>query len=224
MPAPASQTSYHPPPPAPLDVVYLDDTLLVVNKPSGLLSVPGRGKSKQDSLASRVQREFPEALIVHRLDMETSGLLLLARDPHMQREMSRAFARREVEKAYRAEVIGRLDHVSGIIDLPLICDWPNRPRQMVDQERGKPSLTRYRVIGYDEERDISRVELHPATGRTHQLRVHLQALGHPILGDALYADETARAGADRLLLHATRLAFIHPQSREPLLLESKPPF
>lgn len=196
----------------------------MVNKPSGLLSVPGRGESKRDSLAVRVQREFPEALIVHRLDMETSGLLLLARDLNTQRELSRAFARREVEKSYLAEVVGRLDIASGIIDLPLICDWPNRPRQMVDHEHGKPSLTQYRVVGYDVQRDVSRVELRPATGRTHQLRVHLQALGHPILGDTLYADEFGRTKADRLLLHATRLAFIHPESHEPLRLDSEPPF
>lgn len=215
---------YHPPPPAALDVVYIDHTLLVVNKPSGLLSVPGRGESKQDSLALRVQQEFPDALIVHRLDMETSGLMLMARNLDMQRELSRAFARREVEKSYVAEVTGSLEIGVGTIDQPLICDWPNRPRQMVDHEHGKPSITHYRVIAYNPYRDTSRLELQPATGRTHQLRVHLKFLGHPILGDALYADEITRGKADRLLLHATGLAFNHPLNGDQLVLESNPPF
>ena len=219
-----SHAPYYPPPPTALDIVYLDHALLVVNKPSGLLSVPGRGDSKQDCLALRVQQEFPDALIVHRLDMETSGLMLLARSKDMQRDLSRAFARREVEKRYLAEVTGSLEAGTGSIDLPLICDWPNRPRQIVDHGRGKPSLTHYRVIGYDPHRDTCRVELIPATGRTHQLRVHLQSLGHPILGDALYADETTRGMADRLFLHATRLAFSHPLTGEQLDLESKPAF
>ncbi|KPK49266.1 MAG: pseudouridine synthase [Thiotrichales bacterium SG8_50] len=224
MPVTASQTPYHPPPPAPLDIVYMDDALLAVNKPGGLLSVPGRGESKRDSLALRAQQEFPESLIVHRLDMETSGLLLLARNPDMQRALSRAFARREVEKTYVAEVTGRLDIVNGSIDLPLVCDWPNRPRQIVDYGRGKPSVTHYRVVDYDPQRDSSRVELRPATGRTHQLRVHLQSLGHPILGDALYADEITRSKADRLRLHATALVFNHPLTGDRLALESRPPF
>ncbi|WP_435627726.1 RluA family pseudouridine synthase [Candidatus Ferrigenium straubiae] len=202
----------------------------MANKPAGLLAVPGRGADKQDCLASRVQAEFPDALVVHRLDMATSGLLLFARGAEMQRRLSHLFSKREVQKRYVAVVAGRVESLSAEIDLPLAGDWPNRPRQKVDHELGKPSLTRYRVLGYGEdvrpgvskgERDTctTRVELEPVTGRTHQLRVHLAAIGHPILGDALYGQ-----GAERLMLHASALSFAHPLGGEPLALASEPPF
>jgi len=204
-----------------LDLIYRDDTLIVVNKPAGLLAVPGRGADKQDCLASRVQAEFPDALVVHRLDMATSGLLLFARGAEMQRRLSHLFREREVQKRYVAVVSGRLELLSGEIDLPLIRDWPNRPRQKVDFATGKPSLTRYRVLAHDD--GTTRVELEPVTGRTHQLRVHMAAIGHPIMGDALYGGET-EGRAERLLLHASALSFAYPLNAEMLNLASEPPF
>jgi len=227
-----------------LDIIHLDESLIAANKPAGLLAVPGRGADKQDCLSARVQKEFPDSLIVHRLDMATSGLMLLARGAEMQRCLSRLFREREVQKRYVAMVAGRLEPSSGEIDLPLACDWPNRPKQKVDHESGKRSLTRYRVLEYkktvraelveapsafdhspfDKLRAngpvcTTRIELEPVTGRTHQLRVHLAAIGHPILGDALYGKE-----AERLLLHASGLSFVHPVSGESLSLKSEPPF
>ncbi|OGT03566.1 MAG: RNA pseudouridine synthase [Gallionellales bacterium RIFCSPLOWO2_02_58_13] len=204
-----------------LDLIYRDDTLIVVNKPAGLLAVPGRGADKQDCLASRVQAEFPDALVVHRLDMATSGLLLFARGAEMQRRLSHLFREREVQKRYVAVVSGRLELLSGEIDLPLIRDWPNRPRQKVDFATGKPSLTRYRVLAHDD--GTTRVELEPVTGRTHQLRVHMAAIGHPIMGDALYGGE-AEGRAERLLLHASALSFAHPLNAELLSFASDPSF
>jgi len=204
-------------------VLYVDDACIVVDKPSGLLSVPGRGAHLQDCMAARVQALFADALVVHRLDMATSGLMLFARGAAVQRALSRAFAQREVHKRYVAVVHGRIDAEQGEIDLPLIADWPNRPLQKVDHEHGKPSLTRWRVIG-NADADRTRVELEPVTGRAHQLRVHLLAIKHPILGDALYAPPEVRAGADRLLLHATQLRFAHPVSGEIVTIESTVPF
>ena len=203
-------------------VLHVDDDCLVVDKPSGLLSVPGRGAHLQDCLATRVQAEFGDALVVHRLDMATSGLMLFARGINAQRQLSRAFAQREVHKRYVAVVHGRIDAEQGEIDLPLIADWPNRPLQKVDREHGKPSLTRWRVI--DAQADRTRLELEPVTGRAHQLRVHLLAIGHPILGDALYAPPEVRAASDRLLLHAAQLRFAHPVSGEEMTFESAVPF
>ena len=203
------------------ELVHEDAGFLVVNKASGLLSVPGRGPDKQDCLIHRVQAVYPEALAVHRLDMSTSGLLLLARSPEMHRELSKLFEQRQVAKRYIAVLAGKLAAESGEVDLPLICDWPNRPRQKVDFEVGKPSQTRYRLLAYDAASDTSRVELEPITGRSHQLRVHMQSLGHPILGDELYGDE---ASAPRLLLHATRLEFLEPGSDKIHRFESPPAF
>ncbi len=191
-------------------LVYVDRSLIVANKPSRLLSVPGRGPDKQDCLISRIQVEFPDALIVHRLDYDTSGLIVIARGKEMHRSLSILFQDRHVEKRYVAVVAGKLVPEDGTIDLPLIVDWPNRPLHKVDFTDGKPSLTRYHVAAYDAAEDCSRVFLVPETGRTHQLRVHMQALAHPILGDPLYADETNRNKAARLLLHAEYLAFTHP--------------
>ena len=210
--------------PAGYCLIHADPSLLVVNKPSGLLSVPGRGADKQDCLIARVQADYPDALIVHRLDFDTSGLLVVARGKAVHRELSILFAQRAVAKRYVAVVAGQLAQASGEVDLPLIVDWPNRPLHKVDHETGKPSLTRYRVIAHDADRDCSRVELIPETGRTHQLRVHMLALGHVILGDPLYADTQQRSRADRLLLHAETLAFTHPVSAEALSFTCTAPF
>jgi tRNA pseudouridine32 synthase/23S rRNA pseudouridine746 synthase len=210
-------------------LVHADEHLLVFDKPSGLLSVPGRGADKQDCLAARAQRLYADALVVHRLDMATSGLFLMARGAAMQRRLSHAFAQREVGKSYVAIVSGRLDAPVGadadgwgLIDLPLAADWPNRPRRVVDRERGKPSQTRWRVLARGD--SCTRVELEPLTGRSHQLRVHLQALGHAILGDTLYAPPEVQAAAPRLLLHATGLRIDHPITGEALAFASAAPF
>jgi tRNA pseudouridine32 synthase/23S rRNA pseudouridine746 synthase len=206
-------------------VVYADDTLLVFDKPSGLLAVPGRGADKQDCLSARVQARYPDALIVHRLDMATSGLMVMARGLAAQRELSRAFAAREVSKRYIAVVAGRLEVPPqgwGVIDLPIIVDWPNRPLRIVDHQAGKPSVTRWRVLENDGAR--TRVELEPVTGRSHQLRVHLRELGHPILGDMLYAPPEVQALSGRLLLHAWSLGFVHPLSGQRLAFECPAPF
>ena len=207
---------YQPPPDQGLSTLYDDDSLLVVDKPSGLLSVPGRGDDKKDCLLSRVQKQYPSALIVHRLDMETSGVMILAKNKPMHRELSLLFQEREVQKRYIAVVDCQIPDASGIINLPLICDWPNRPKQIVDHEQGKPSVTRYKVLWRDVEKNNTRVELEPETGRSHQLRVHLQSLGHPILGDRLYASEEQQLKAERLLLHALSLSLVHPLTSEPM--------
>lgn len=219
---PRTATSDYLPPSLPLDIVYQDETLLVLSKPEGLLSVPGRGAAKRDSLSVRVQARHPEARIVHRLDMETSGLMLMARTGDMLRRLGRLFETRQVDKEYTAVVSGRLPSESGRIDLPLICDWPHRPRQKVDFSRGKPACTRYRTLQYNPATDVTRVLLRPQTGRTHQLRVHMLALGHPILGDSLYAPGPSRSG--RLLLHASSLSFSHPFTGKRLRLQSPAPF
>jgi tRNA pseudouridine32 synthase/23S rRNA pseudouridine746 synthase len=203
-------------------IVHHDDALVLADKPSGLLAVPGRGEDKSDCAWSRVQRTFADAHIVHRLDQPTSGLLLFARGLQMQRALMRAFAERRVDKRYVAVVAGRLEADAGTIELPLAADWPNRPRQKVDHRIGKSSLTRWRVI---ERSDVTtRIELEPLTGRSHQLRVHLAAIGHPIVGDALYAPPEVQAMAPRLLLHASRLRLQHPASGDALDFECKQPF
>nr|WP_295080503.1 pseudouridine synthase [uncultured Roseateles sp.] len=185
-----------------MQILFVNEQLLLVNKPSGLLSVPGRGEDKQDCAIHRAQAQFADALIVHRLDMATSGLLLMARGTEMQRRLSMDFAARKVHKRYIALVTGRLDPAPDWreVNLPLLTDWPNRPRQKIDFEIGKPSLTRYRVLSASDTH--SRVELEPVTGRTHQLRVHMLALGHPILGDSLYGQATGGA----MCLHACSLS------------------
>ena len=214
---------YLPPPDTGSTVIFADDACIVVDKPGGLLSVPGRGPDKADCLIARVQKEFPDALTVHRLDMSTSGLLVVARDAAMQQVMYRLFRERAVEKRYIALVAGVVTPESGAIDLPLICDWPNRPRQMVCPARGKPSLTRFRVLQRMPHEDCTVVELEPVTGRSHQLRVHLAALGHPILGDELYAGAAAER-APRLLLHASEIAFAHPQNDRRVHFHCPAPF
>ncbi|MBE0511263.1 MAG: RluA family pseudouridine synthase [Chromatiales bacterium] len=205
-----------------MDILYADDDLLVVNKPSMLLSVPGRGEDKQDCVVSRLASAFPGIREVHRLDWETSGLMLLARHAEAHRALSRQFAERQVEKVYLAVVQGLLDEASGEIALPLRCDWPNRPRQMVDHQQGKSALTHWQRLDCDGDR--CRVLLRPVTGRSHQLRVHMMSIGHPILGDRLYAGEQGQAMAERLLLHASQLAFTHPRSGQRLCLDSVPGF
>jgi len=214
---------YEPPTHHGLDVIYLDSHYLAVNKPAGLLSVPGRGLEKADCMASRVNLEYPEALIVHRLDMSTSGVLLMARSLEAQAAMGKRFEYREVEKTYIARVAGECP-LAGNIDLPLITDWPNRPRQIVDHEVGKSAFTQYERLDYSERYDVSRVSLHPKTGRSHQLRVHMASIGHPILGDELYAPDEWVEGQSRLYLHAQSLRFEHPFIDEWLIVESLSPF
>ena len=207
---------YSPPLEPWLDILFKDKDIMVVNKPTGLLSVPGRGPENEDSVLHRVKQQHPKAAAAHRLDMATTGVLVIPLNPNSHRELSRQFRERETEKHYLAWVWGEPEADSGQVDLPLCVDWPNRPRHQVDFVNGKPSLTRYQLLAYDAERDCSRLALTPETGRTHQLRVHMQALGHPILGDPLYASLAVQAKADRLLLHAEFLAFTHPITRKPM--------
>ncbi|MCS4509079.1 RluA family pseudouridine synthase [Xylophilus ampelinus] len=215
---------------AELPAHHADPHLLVVEKPAGLLAVPGRGEDKQDCLSARVQALYPDALVVHRLDMATSGLVVFARSPAVQRMLGDAFAERAVHKEYEAVVSGRpaggAADAQGwrTIDLPLGADWPRRPMQKVDAEAGKPSLTRWRPLSHDPVAGTARLRLTPVTGRTHQLRVHLRAIGHPILGDALYAPPAVLAAAPRLLLHAVLLAFAHPVTGAALRFRSAVPF
>lgn len=219
-----------------LQVLHVDDTLIVLDKPAGLLAVPGRGPDKQDCLSSRAQARWPDALVVHRLDMSTSGLVVMARGIDAQRALSRAFAERTVHKRYAAVVAGQLrsprsDGEWNVIDLPLTVDWPNRPRSIVSAALGKPSVTHWRLAGQTPGQTQSattgittRVELEPVTGRTHQLRVHLQAIGHAIVGDALYASPEQQAMAARLLLHAHTLELAHPSTGERQRWHSPCPF
>lgn len=260
-----------------IDVVYEDQALLVLNKPSGLLSVPGKGDDKQDCLSARVQARYADARVVHRLDMATSGLMVMARGAAVQRKLSDAFASRRVHKRYVAVVAGELsapdsspdlaphfttdDPPNGwaVIDLAIGLDWPRRPLRVIDAVRGKPSVTRWRVLPdanqtsdaaditgiadvadathethkpstfaetqpFDRSAAFTRLELSPVTGRSHQLRVHLAALGHPILGDMLYAPPSAQVRSVRLLLHATGLTMAHPVSAQTMRFESVAPF
>ncbi len=210
------------PPTAPLEVLFQDQGVLVVNKPAGLLSVPGRAPEHRDSLESRIKAEFPAALLVHRLDMDTSGVMVFALSRDVQRALGRQFELRQVDKGYVAVVTGDLQPDSGRVDLPLIVDWPNRPLQMVDHERGKPAQTGWRVLARDQA--CTRVSLLPKTGRSHQLRVHMRALGHPILGDRFYAPPDVIAQSGRLLLHAERLSLTHPQTGACLHFDCPCPF
>jgi len=205
-----------------LSIVYQDDDLLIVNKPSGLLTVPGKDPKHADCLIAGINRVFPTAKIVHRLDMATSGIICLAMHKEAHRNLSIQFQDRKTAKRYIARVFGKLEQETGSVDLPLICDWPNRPKQMVDHDNGKPSLTHFKVLEY--EQNATRVELTPITGRSHQLRVHMLSLGHPILGDKLYAHPEAFAMAPRLQLHAEMLTLAHPASGETLIFEAAPEF
>ncbi len=215
---------YNPPPHTSLDVLFKDKYLLVLNKPSGLLSVPGRGEDKQDCLITRAQLDFNDALIVHRLDMSTSGLMVLARGKEIERDLSILFQQRNVNKKYIAVVNGKVSPDIGEINLPLITDWPNRPKQKIDFETGKSSQTQYTALSYNEKNNSTRLELKPLTGRTHQLRVHMQSMGHAILGDELYANKKAIKKASRLLLHACYLSFKHPVTGKFIECNSEPEF
>lgn len=209
------------PPQDPLVVLHDDHQVLLVDKPSGLLSVPGKGEHLADCLLARVQAVFPQALLVHRLDRDTSGVMIFALTPHAQRHLGLQFERRHVRKTYVARLWGEMTDKTGTVDLPLIVDWPNRPLQHVDHENGKPAVTDYRVLraGGGE----SRVRLYPQTGRSHQLRVHMKEIGHPILGDPFYATGPAR-DYPRLMLHSETLQFRHPDGGKGMRVSAKVPF
>ena len=205
-----------------MDILYRDDYLLVVNKPANLLSVPG--KTEKDCLIDRLLKDFPNARMVHRLDRATSGIILVPLDYETHKHLSKQFELRQVDKTYEAIVNGKLTQDCGAVTLPLICDWPNRPKQKVCHESGKAAHTDYQVMEYFAKNNSTRISLHPITGRSHQLRVHMLALGHPILGDVFYADEEALNKAERLLLHAKEISFTHPHSDEKLHFTCAPSF
>jgi tRNA pseudouridine32 synthase/23S rRNA pseudouridine746 synthase len=216
---------YRPPPDRGLEVLHVEEAFVVLAKPAGLLSEPGRGQDKRDSLLIRAQVVWPEARIVHRLDMPTSGVIVLARETLAHASLSEAFRERAVDKRYEALVHGRPARDEGQIDLPLIVDWPNRPRQVVCHDTGKPSLTHYRVLGETHVAGVgplTRIALAPVTGRTHQLRVHLASLGCPIAGDPFYG--VADDPSPRMMLHACRLALPHPLTGETAVFECPVPF
>jgi tRNA pseudouridine32 synthase / 23S rRNA pseudouridine746 synthase len=212
------------PPQDPLDVIHLDEQFIVLNKPSGLLSVPGKGDHLEDCLQSRVKEAYPDTLLVHRIDLDTSGLIIFARNKKAQGHISQQFEKRKVSKTYIAVVHGLPQEDEGLIDLPLCCDWPNRPKQMVCYENGRPSQTEWRVMERDEASFTTRVRLSPITGRSHQLRVHMLEIGHPILGDPFYAPVKILNAAPRLLLHAQDISFFHPVTGEALHFTAPCPF
>lgn len=213
-------SDYNPPQDS-LDIIHDDHEVLLVNKPSGLLSVPGKGPHLADCLIARVQAVFPQALLVHRLDRDTSGVMIFALTPHAQRHLGLQFEKRQTQKTYVARVLGKLSPKTGTVDLPLIVDWPNRPKQMVDHENGKSAVTDWRVVRSDDTE--TRVRLMPKTGRSHQLRVHMLAIGHPILGDPFYATDAAQ-DHPRLMLHSETLKFRHPDGGEGHRFTAKAPF
>ena len=209
------------PPQQPLSILHADAHVIAVDKPAGLLSVPGRGAALRDSLLTRLQAAFADALLVHRLDRDTSGVMVFALTPHAQRSLSRAFEQRKARKTYLARVWGGLQPRTGRVDLPLTVDWPNRPKQMVDRQSGRPAVTDWRVLRDDSTE--TRVRLYPRTGRSHQLRVHMLAMGHPILGDPLYAEGPAQ-DYPRLMLHSEELRINHPESGKGLKFRVPAPF
>ena len=209
------------PPDTPLAILHHDHALVVLDKPSGLLSVPGKGAHLADCLLARVQAAFPEALLVHRLDRDTSGVMVFAMTPHAQRSLGLQFEKRQAKKTYVARVWGHVAEKTGRIDLPLIVDWPNRPLQHVDFENGKPAVTDWRVLRHED--GTTRLRLYPQTGRSHQLRVHMKEIGHPILGDLFYAQGEAR-DFPRLMLHAENLRLRHPESGKGMSFSAKCPF
>ncbi len=214
-------SSAYNPPHDPLDVVHADHEILILNKPAGLLSVPGKGPELADCLMARAKDAFPQALLIHRLDRDTSGVMVFALTPHAQRHIGLQFEKRMTKKTYVARVWGVLEPKTGTVDLPLIVDWENRPRQMVCHETGKSAQTDWRVLR--SEANETRVRLMPKTGRSHQLRVHMLALGHPILGDPFYATGAARE-YDRLMLHSEELRLRHPDGGEGVKFRAKSPF
>lgn len=209
------------PPDDPLDIIHEDHELILVNKPAGLLSVPGKGEHLADCLIARLTTAFPEALLVHRLDMDTSGVMIFARTPHAQRHLGLQFEKRQTKKTYIARVWGHVAEKEGHIDLPLIVDWPNRPLQHVNFETGKPAQTDWRRVRIEGE--TTRMRLYPKTGRSHQLRVHMREIGHPILGDPFYATGAAR-DFPRLMLHAESLKVRHPDGGKGMLFRAPVPF
>ena len=209
------------PPDVPLSVLYEDREILVVDKPAGLLSVPGKLEGREDCLVSRLQAAYWDALLVHRLDLDTSGVMVFGLTPHAQRNLSKQFEERRTKKVYVARLAGRLEPRTGTVDLPLIVDWPNRPRQKVDQDQGRPAQTDWRAIRASD--DETRVRLMPLTGRSQQLRVHMAEMGHPILGDPLYASGAA-ADFPRLMLHAESLRFKHPETGVSMNFSAPAPF
>ncbi|MDC0111361.1 MAG: RluA family pseudouridine synthase [Emcibacteraceae bacterium] len=213
---------YQPPKDPYLDIVYYDDDILILNKPSGLLSVPGKGQHLSDCLERRAQKSFPNALTVHRLDMDTSGLMVMGLNKFAHRHLSLQFQNRNVGKTYFAWVYGNLKKEEGMIDLPIICDWDNRPKQMVHFKNGKPSQTRWHVIKKNKNKTL--VRLTPITGRTHQLRVHMNELGHPILGDRFYAHDEALNMSYRLCLHATEITVMQPIKKTKITFKAPVPF
>jgi len=213
--------SNYTPPDVPLDIVHADHELLIVGKPEGLLSVPGKGEHLADCLLARVQTAFPDALLVHRLDRDTSGVMVFALTRHAQRHLGLQFEKRFIKKTYVARVQGQVAEKTGTIELPLIVDWPNRPRQMVDHENGKPAMTEWRVQRSSTAE--TRMRLFPKTGRSHQLRVHMLAIGHPILGDPFYADGPAR-DFPRMMLHSESLRLRHPDGGIGMTFKVKTPF
>lgn len=218
---------YQPPMSPYLEIVYQDNDLVVLNKPSGLLTVPGRLPEHQDCLQNRVIKVLPSATIVHRLDMATSGIIVMALNKSAHVAISQQFEKRKTQKRYIARVFGKIEQPRGEVNLPLICDWPNRPKQKVDHEKGNPSLTQYHVISHDIDCDnmpTTLLELTPITGRSHQLRVHMLSIGHPILGDRLYAHERALTNSPRLQLHAQMLQLTHPSTKEIMTFTKTCPF
>ena len=211
------------PPDTPLDVIHEDHEILVVNKPAGLLSVPGKGPGLSDCLLSRLAVAFPSVLLVHRLDRDTSGVMVFALTPHAQRHLGLQFEHRRTKKTYVARVAGAVADPSGTIDLPICVDWPNRPRQKVDHDHGRPAQTDWRVLRRDDDSE-TRMRLMPRTGRSHQLRVHMAALGHPILGDPFYATGAARDDHDRMMLHSEELRLLHPDGGRGQRFTAKAPF
>ena len=209
------------PPMDPLDVVHLDHEILVVNKPSGLLSVPGRGALLADCLITRIQSEYPTALLVHRLDRDTSGVMVFALSPNAQRHLGLQFEKRQTKKTYVARVWGQIKAATGTVDLPITVDWPNRPKQMICHETGRAAVTDWQVVNRN--RGETRVKLSPKTGRSHQLRIHMLALGHPILGDPFYGTPESQE-ATRLMLHSHRLRLRHPDGGEMMDFRAKLPF
>lgn len=209
------------PPDTPLSILHADHQIVVVDKPSGLLSVPGKGPELADCLLTRLQAVYPETLLVHRLDRDTSGVMVFALTPHAQRHLGLQFEKRQVRKNYVARVAGEMAEPTGEVDLPLAVDWPNRPKQRVDHENGRAAQTEWKVLkrGGGE----TRVRLSPKTGRSHQLRVHMLALGHPVLGDPFYATGPAR-DHPRLMLHSETLRLRHPDGGKGLTFRAAPPF
>jgi tRNA pseudouridine32 synthase/23S rRNA pseudouridine746 synthase len=210
------------PPKTPLDILYIDDDVLVVNKPSGLLTVPGKELKHHDSLELRVKIEYPNSFLVHRLDMDTSGVIIFALSKSTQRSLNLQFEKRIVKKLYEARVFGNIKEDNGFIDLPLIVDWPNRPLQKIDAKEGKSALTHWQVL--DREGDVTRVALMPETGRTHQLRVHMMSLGHTILGDRFYGNVAEINLANELQLHAKDLMIFHPKNGKKITFKAPLPF